>query len=59
MTKKDYTTIATTIGKRIAGNDIADSSAYKLASELADYFEQDNPRFNRNRFFKLCLLKHY
>ena len=26
----------------------------QIASELADYFEQDNPRFDRDKFIKAC-----
>ena len=58
-TKKDYIAVATAIGNSIAKQDIADSSAYSLATELANYFEQDNPRFNRHRFFTVCLLRDF
>ncbi len=28
--------------------------AYDMAVELADYFEKENPRFDRDRFFNAC-----
>jgi len=33
-----------------AGRDVS----YEIASELADYFENDNPRFDRLRFLEAC-----
>ena len=27
---------------------------YDMADELANYFEKDNPRFDRGRFFEAC-----
>ena len=31
--------------------------AYDMAMELADYFEKENPRFDRDRFFNACGLR--
>ena len=28
--------------------------AYDMAVELADYFQKENPRFDRDRFFNAC-----
>ena|SRR3990167_10242325 len=56
MTKKDYELIAGVINIRIdnsASSDeytgVADTALY-----LADEFEKDNPRFNRNKFLQAC-----
>ncbi len=28
--------------------------SHEMASDLADYFERENPRFDRDRFFEAC-----
>ena len=59
FTKKHYKTIAEII------NETTDESVSigviypkidkrKFVFELADYFEQDNPQFDRERFIKAC-----
>jgi len=49
MTKKDYEKIASVIFR--CGDII---SKQKLIADLADAFAQDNPRFDRDRFFNAC-----
>jgi DNA-binding MurR/RpiR family transcriptional regulator len=50
LTKKDYKAIA----------EIIRSAGYKwlylkrISSDLADYFEQDNPAFDRAKFINAC-----
>lgn len=47
--------IVRTIGSTYRGNYIHEL----LASMLADYFIQDNPRFDRARFLTACGLEGY
>ena len=52
LTRKDYEVIAriikgmVTIMGRIDKNNLVES--------LSDYFEEDNPNFDRDKFFKAC-----
>jgi hypothetical protein len=49
MTRKDYVQTAEIL------SDWADAMEYEtlyaLAKDFADYFSQDNPRFNRDKFY--------
>lgn len=51
-TKKDYEVISQLI------NDLTDSEGKldkdDLVEKLSDYFEKDNPRFNKDLFNKAC-----
>jgi hypothetical protein len=50
MTKKHYEAIASIIEYYAH-----DTTVYNaLANRLADYFAQDNPKFDRQRFLKAC-----
>ena len=51
MTKKDFQAFADIINKLI---DDYYSAAWRVAEDMADYFETRNPRFDRGRFFEAC-----
>lgn len=51
MTKKHYEAIACEISFLFGRNR---TCAEIIAHRLADYFQQDNPRFDRERFLKAC-----
>jgi hypothetical protein len=53
MTKKHYEAIAKAFYAYIATNTGA-NIARPIAKDLADYFAQDNPKFNRSRFLEAC-----
>ena len=57
MTRKDYIKFAKVI------SDIADSKTMAidgatLVIKLATIFEEDNPNFNKYKFFDACIKKH-
>ena len=60
MTKKHYVAIAKTLAAlRAAYGAKANAASYgaamsDAATELAVYFESENPRFDRARFLKAC-----
>ena len=61
MTRKDYEALAQAIHGALnwdGGNPWASSSQYRytvrVAHNIADMLEQDNPRFDRGRFLKAC-----
>lgn len=59
-TRKDFEAVAqivqaNTVPDPAAGFDEGFSAcAHSIASDLADYFESDNPRFDRERFMEAC-----
>lgn len=53
MKKKHYEAIAKII-EPFWFNDLDSPTATAIARRLADYFEQDNPRFDRARFLQAC-----
>jgi hypothetical protein len=60
LTKKDYTAIAVILNKAVVRSnrvylDELDSIV-QVTNELSDYFIDDNPNFNRDRF-KSAILK--
>jgi len=57
MTKKHYTAIAEVI-KPYTAYHPANLYAKPIAENLAYYFAQDNPRFNRTRFLEACGVEH-
>ena len=64
LTKKDYVAIAEIIENEYnlfddTGEDDTEGkhATRSIAGKLADYFEQDNSRFDRERFMKACGLK--
>ena len=66
MTKKHYEAIAAIIASTYNNANLYTTPGYKdtakerretletTASRLADYFAQDNPRFDRTRFLAAC-----
>ncbi len=52
LTRKVFEAQAAIIRRHIdtAGREVC----YDMASELADYFAKNNPRFDRLRFFEAC-----
>jgi hypothetical protein len=52
LTRKTYEAQAAIIKKHVpkAGRDVC----YEMATDLADYYAKDNPRFDRTRFFEAC-----
>lgn len=54
LTKKDYVAIAKIVNKSYAGDSSTEFELPALEKRLADYFEQDNPKFNRQRFLDAC-----
>lgn len=51
LTKKHYEEIARILKKHSSANYC---SFGVLAEDLADYFLQDNPRFDKKKFFEAC-----
>jgi len=56
MTKKHYEAIAEVINDVIRPYDerAVQNLVYDVTNDLADYFESDNPRFDRDRFLTAC-----
>ena len=52
LTRKTYEAQAAIIKKHVptAGRD----ACYDIATDIANYFANDNPRFDRARFFEAC-----
>jgi len=52
LSRKTYEAQAAIIKKHVpkAGRGFC----YEMATDLADYYEKDNPRFDRVRFFEAC-----
>jgi hypothetical protein len=55
MTRKDYVKTAEILSD--VSDVVDDVVLYAIAKDFADYFSQDNPRFDANRFFNACGLK--
>lgn len=56
MTKKHFISIAKIISERLNNVQNLDTQleAMNLASKLADYFAQENPHFDREKFLSAC-----
>jgi Fe-S-cluster formation regulator IscX/YfhJ len=56
MTKKHYEAIAQVINDEIRpySPEAVQSTTYNVINNLADYFADDNPKFNRERFLEAC-----
>ena len=54
MTKKDYIKIATVLKSYGNANTKINKLVAKLVDEMATTLKQDNPRFNRDKFYKAC-----
>ena len=53
MTRKHYNQVANIIEKNLGDLEIGAAKGL-LISNLADFFQQDNPNFNRNKFVHAC-----
>ena len=51
MTKKDYVAIAKTFKDNTVHTDFYHGN---FLDSLYDYFEQDNPNFNKEKFLEVC-----
>lgn len=54
LTKKHYEAISRTLVQYRAQDNDGEYITDMIASDLADYFTQDNPKFNRARFLQAC-----
>ena len=56
FTRQHYKAIAAIIRPHLLVSKIREDGAQvaDIALELADYFAQDNPRFDRERFLEAC-----
>ena len=59
LTRKVFAQIAASVKKSVDKADeplaaILYEFAAEMANELADYFERENPRFDRGRFLDAC-----
>ena len=59
LTRKVFKQVAASVKKSVdKADETLDINLYKfageMANELADYFERENPRFDRDRFFNAC-----
>ena len=53
MTRKHYNQVASIIEKNLGDLEIGAAKGL-LISNLADFFQQDNPNFNRGKFVHAC-----
>ena len=51
MTRKHFEQMAASVEKLARTHYDA---AYDMATDLANVYEKDNPRFNRDKFFEAC-----
>ena len=59
LTRKVFEQVAASVKKSVdkadrTYNDELRQFADDMACELADYFQRENPRFDRDRFMKAC-----
>ena len=59
LTRKVFEQVAASVKKSVdKADETLDANLYgfaaEMANELADYFQKENPRFDRDRFFKAC-----
>lgn len=52
LSKQDYGAIARVLAGYVALGDSKGEVAEAIAEELADYFAEQNPRFNKDRFLR-------
>lgn len=50
----DHDAIADILRQEMDGDDQADVTVYNIMSELCEYFERDNSRFDSDRFRIAC-----
>ena len=56
MTRKDYVATAEILSD--VADVIDDVVLYALAKDFSNYFSKDNPRFDRDRFFRAVGIKN-
>ena len=59
LTRKVFEQVAASVKKSVdKADETLDANLYgfaaEMANELADYFQKENPRFDRDRFFNAC-----
>ena len=54
MTKTDYELIAETLDRIVTRQAEQTETYIDVCEALADAFEADNPKFNRDKFLKAC-----
>lgn len=54
MTKKDYIRIAVIVNSYYVSYSDESETVENIALDLADMFEKENPRFDRDRFLIAC-----
>ena len=59
MTRKVFEQVAASVKNSVdKADETLDANLYgfaaEMANELADYFQKENPRFDRDRFFDAC-----
>ena len=62
LTRKVFEQVAASVKKSVdKADETLDANLYgfaaEMANELADYFQKENPRFDRDRFFNACGLR--
>jgi hypothetical protein len=55
LSRKHYQAIADIIRTRGTSNE---NQVENIKSDLAEYFQEDNPRFDKERFWKACEEEH-
>ena len=54
LSRKHYKKIANIIDITNGNANLGDDATEILANNLADYFKEDNPNFDRSRFLEAC-----
>ena len=54
LSRKTYEAQAAIIAKHVEAGKARRDHLYEMATDLANYYAKDNPRFDRTRFFEAC-----
>ena len=54
LSRKTYEAQAAIIAKHVEAGKVERDHLYEMATDLANYYAKDNPRFDRLRFFEAC-----
>ena len=54
LSRKTYEAQAAIIAKHVEAGNVGRNQMYEMATDLANYYAKDNPRFDRVRFFAAC-----
>jgi hypothetical protein len=54
LSRKTYEAQAAIIAKHVEAGKVERDHLYEMATDLANYYAKDNPRFDRTRFFEAC-----